>query len=107
MGTTLPAHLGAVTSEEDLTAYQPAIAEAPERAFYYCARQIERVRLQRDRGHGEVSDLDEIRRCFTAMLALLRTDSGTTDDREGVLHRLMGDFVNQLLSLVPDANALN
>jgi len=107
LGTTLPAHLGAVTSEEDLTAYQPAIAEALELAFYYCARQIERVRLQRDRGHGEVSDLDEIRRCFTAMLALLRTDSGTTDDREGVLHRLMGDFVNQLLSLVPDANALN
>lgn len=106
MGTTLPAHLGAVTAEEDLTAYQAAIVEALELAFYYCARQIERVRLQRDRGSSDVSDFDEIRRCFTAMLALLRTDAGTTDDREGVLHRLMEDFLNQLLLLVPDSSAL-
>lgn len=106
LGTTLPAHLGAVASDEDLTAYQAAVVEAFELAFYYCARQVERVRLQRDRGSSDVSDFDEIRRCFTAMLALLRTDAGTTDDREGVLHRLMEDFLNQLLSLVPDPNAL-
>lgn len=104
LGTTLPVHLSAVTAEEDLTAYQASILEALELAFYYCARQIERVRLQRDRGSSDASDFDEIRRCFTAMLALLR--SGTTDDREGVLHRLMEDFLNQLLSHVPDANAL-
>jgi TIR domain len=106
LGTTLPAHLGAVAAEEDLTAYQAAIVEALELAFYYCARQIERVRLQRDRGSSDVSDFDEIGRCFTAMLALLRTDAGMTDDREGVLHRLMEDFLNQLLSLVPDPSAL-
>lgn len=106
LGTTLPVHLSAVTAEEDLTAYQASILEALELAFYYCARQIERLRLQRDRGSSDASDFDEIRRCFTAMLALLRTDSGTTDDREGVLHRLMEDFLNQLLSHVPDANAL-
>lgn len=106
LGTTLPTHLSTVTPEEDLTAYQAAIAEALELAFYYCARQIERVRLQRDRGYSDGSDFDEIGRCFTAMLALLRTDAGTTDDREGVLHRLMEDFLNQLLSLVPDPGAL-
>jgi len=99
-------HLVAVTPDEDLTAYQAAIVEALQLAFYYCARQIERVRLQRDRGSSDVSDFDEIARCFTAMLALLRTGAGTTDDREGVLHRLMEDFLNQLLSLVPDPSAL-
>jgi hypothetical protein len=106
LGTTLPANLNAVAREEDVTAYHAAIAEALGLAFYYCARQIERVRLQRDRGFSHVSDFDEIGRCFTAMLALLRTDAGTTDDREGVLHRLMDDFLNQLLSLVPDPRAL-
>ena len=106
LGTTLPVHLVAVTPDEDLTAYQAAIVEALQLAFYYCARQIERVRLQRDRGSSDVSDFDEIARCFTAMLALLRTGAGTTDDREGVLHRLMEDFLNQLLSLVPDPSAL-
>jgi TIR domain len=105
LGTTLPAHVGTVTAEEALTAYEAPIAEALELAFYYCARQIERVRLQRDRGFS-VSDFDEIGRCFNAMLALLRTDPGTTDDREGVLHRLMEDFLSQLLSLVPDPRAL-
>ena len=106
LGTTLPDHLRAGTAEEDPTAYQGAIVEALDLAFYYCARQIERVRLQRDRGFGQISDFDEIGKCFTAMLALLRTEPGTTDDREGVLHRLMEDFLNQLLLLVPDPNAL-
>lgn len=75
-------------------------------ATLYCARQVERVRVQRDRGYGDVSDFEEIGRSFTAMLALLRTDADTTDDREGVLHRLMEDFLNQLLLLVPDTGAL-
>jgi len=106
LGTTLPAHLGAVTPEEDLTAYQPAIAEALELAFYYCARQVERVRLQRDRGFSRVSDLDEVGTSFNAMLALLHSDAKTNDDREGVLHRLMEDFMIQLLLLMPEPNAL-
>jgi hypothetical protein len=92
--------VGAESPEEDLTAYQATIVEAMELAFYYCARQIERVRLQRDRGSSDPSDFDEIGRCFAAMLALLRPDARTTDDREGVLHRSMEDFLNQLLSLV-------
>lgn len=106
LGSTLPAHLDAIDTDADLTAYHAEVSEALGLAFYYCARQVERVRVQRDRGYGDVSDFEEIGRCFTAMLALLRTNAGTTDDREGVLHRLMEDFLNQLLLLVPDSAAL-
>lgn len=106
LGTTLPMQLHAITPDEHLTAYHAEVSEALGLAFYYCARQVERVRVQRDRGYGVVSDFEEIGRCFTAMLALLRTNADTTDDREGVLHRLMEDFLNQLLLLVPDPGAL-
>ena len=106
LGTTLPPHLSANAPDGALTAYHEEISEALELAFYFCARQVERVRLQRDRGYGLASDFEEIGSSFTAMLALLRTDEGTTDDREGILHRLMEDFLNQLLLLAPDPNAL-
>jgi TIR domain len=106
LGTTLPARLDTIMADEDVTAYHADVSEALGLAFYYCARQVERVRVQRDRGYGGPSDFDEIGKCFTAMLALLRTDAGTTDDREGVLHRLMEDFLNQLLLLVPNPAAL-
>jgi len=79
-------------------------------------RQAERIHLtteaqshsqKRRKGSAvDISDFGEIEKSFTAMLALLRTEPGTTDDREGVLHRLMEDFLNQLLLLVPDSNAL-
>ena len=106
LGTTLSPHLVTASPEEHPTAYQAQITEALELAFYYCARQVERVRLQRDRGYGVASDFEEIGSSFSALLALVRTDAETTDDREGVLHRLMEDFQNQLLLLVPDPNAL-
>jgi hypothetical protein len=106
LGTALPPHLDASTSEEDPAAYQAELSAALELAFYYCARQVERVRLQRDRGYGVASDFDEIGSSFTAMLPLVRSDTETPDDREGVLHRLMEDFLNQLLLLVPDPHAL-
>ena len=106
LGTTLPPHLVAVTREEHLTAYHAEVSEALELAFYYCARQVERVRLQRDRGYAREADFEEIGSTFSAMLALVRTEAETTDDREGVLHRLMDDFLNQLLLLVPNPNAL-
>ncbi|HEU5092340.1 MAG TPA: toll/interleukin-1 receptor domain-containing protein [Nitrospira sp.] len=106
LGKPLPPHLNVTTPDEALTAYHEEISEALELAFYYCARQVERVRLQRERGYGLASDFEEIGSSFTAMLALLRTDEGTTDDREGILHRLMEDFLNQLLLLAPDPNAL-
>ena len=106
LGTPLSPHLSAIAPDEALTAYHEEISEALELAFYYCARQVERVRLQRDRGYGIESDFEEIGSSFAAMLALLRTDEGTTDDREGILHRLMDDFLNQLLLLEPDPKML-
>jgi hypothetical protein len=106
LGKSLPPHLDQTTPAEDLTAYRPATSEALELAFYYCARQVERVRLQRERGYGLASDFEEIQRSYSAMLALVRNDQSTTHDREGVLHRLMEDFLNQLLLLVPDPGAV-
>jgi len=106
LGTTLSGALDAMTPEERITAYHADVSETLGLAFYYCARQVERVRLQRERGYGDVSDFAEIGKCFTALLALLRTEPGTTDDREGVLHRLMEDFLDQLLLLAPDPKAL-
>jgi hypothetical protein len=82
------------------------VTETLETAFYYCARQLERVRLQRERGHGGVIDFEEIRTSFSAMLTLLRTDGVSADDREGVLHMLLNDFLEQLLLLSPDEHAL-
>lgn len=97
----------AVSADESLTTYHPEISEALELAFHYCARQVERVRLQKERGHGTVADFEEVHRSFEAMLALLRTDSRLPDDREGILHRLMEDFLGQLLLLAPDPNVVN
>jgi hypothetical protein len=107
LGTTLSPKLAAATPEENPTDYRPGVAEALELAFTYCARQVERVRTTRDQleqGLAPMADFEEIGRCFTAMLALLRTDPALTDDREGVLHRLLDDFLEQLILLVPDPN---
>jgi hypothetical protein len=106
LGTPLPPHMSATMPDEDLTAYHGEVSEALGLAFYYCARQVERVRLQRDRRDGQASDFEEIRSSFDTMLSLLRRDVATRDDREGVLHRLMEDFLDQLLLLAPDPNAL-
>ena len=107
LGTVLPAQLEAVTPAEHLTAYRPDISEALELAFYYCARQIERVRIRRERGYSVLSDSEEIGRSFDAMFALLRKDTDIENDTEGILHRLMDDFLKQLLLLIPDPGALN
>jgi hypothetical protein len=106
LNANLAQHLATTGSEEDVTAYHPETSEALELAFYYCARQVERARLQLERGYGTTSDFDEIGRTFSAMIALLRTDPEISDDREGVMHRLMDDFLNQLLLLVPDPAVL-
>jgi TIR domain-containing protein len=104
LGGSLPQHLVAAGPDEHLTAYHVEISEALELAFYYCARQVERVRLER---HQSASDFEEIRRSFDAMLALLRTEPEKEDDREGVLHRLMEDFLSQLMLLAPNPRALS
>ena len=106
LGTSLPAQVDAMMADEHVTAYDVEVAEALGLAFHYCARQVERVRAQRDRGYGDPSDFEEIQRSFAALLPMLRVDASTTDDREGILHRLMDDFLNQLLLLVPDPNTL-
>lgn len=106
LGASVPAQLEMPLGDEDPTAYVAEVSEALGLAFYYCARQLERVRIQRERGYGVASDFEEINKCFTAMLARVRADAYTTDDREGVLHRLMEDFLDQLLLLVPDPAAL-
>jgi hypothetical protein len=90
-------------SDEDVQGYRPEVSEAFGLAFYYCARQLERARILKDRGY---EDFEEIRSSFSAMLALLRREGESDDDREGVLHMLLDDFLNQLLLLSPDPNAL-
>jgi TIR domain-containing protein len=107
LSTGLPEELHESSCDEQLTAYRPAISEALGLAFYYCARQLERARRQQERGYGSVSDFTEIREAFSAMLALLREDAEIADDREGILHRLMDDFLSQLLLLAPDRGALS
>jgi hypothetical protein len=92
-------------AEEDVRAYRSDVAEAFGLAFYYCARQVERVRLTRERG-SSLEDFAAIGTSFSAMLALLRTDPDKADDREGVLHMMLEDFLGQLLLLAPDPNAL-
>jgi hypothetical protein len=105
LGTTLPAQLVAERPAERLTLYRPEVVEAIELAFYYCARQLERVRLAKDGGSPD-REFGEIGRAFMALRTLLVDDGDAADDRDGVLHRLMDDFLEQLLLLVPDPRAL-
>ena len=106
LGTTLPPPVETVTADEQLTAYHVDVAEVLELAFHYCARQVESARRRKERGYADPSDFDAIGPCFAAMLAVLRTDAGTADDREGILHRLMDDFLHQLNLLEPVPGAL-
>jgi hypothetical protein len=92
--------------DEDVQGYRPEVSEALGLAFYYCARQLERARIVKDRGYSAIEDFEEIRSSFSAMLALLRREGESDDDREGVLHMMMNDFLDQLLLLSPDPNAL-
>jgi hypothetical protein len=93
-------------SDEDLQDYRPEVSEALGLAFYYCARQLERARILKDRGYFVIEDFEGIRSSFSAMLALLRKEGESDDDREGVLHMMLDDFLKQLLLLSPDQNAL-
>jgi hypothetical protein len=106
LGSKLPAEMCSIGPDEDIRDYDPDISEALGLAFYYCARQIERVRIQKERGYGIADDFDEIGSSFSGMLALLRGDTNTNDDREGVLHSMIDDFNNQLLLLSPDPRAI-
>ncbi len=71
-------------------------------AFYYCARQLECRRHVRD-GVGQEQDWNEIRESFTGLLQRIKSDDSTdADDREGILHMMVEDFLDQLNLLVPD-----
>lgn len=72
------------------------LAEAIQLAFFYCARQLE--------GRRQYSEKtwDEIRDSFSALLELLRAPIGETGaDREGILHRMADDFLEQLELIAP------
>jgi hypothetical protein len=106
LDSKLPPDLAMPGSDEDLQGYRPEVSEALGLAFYYCARQLERARILKDRGYFVIEDFEGIRSSFSAMLALLRKEGESDDDREGVLHMMLDDFVKQLLLLSPDQNAL-
>ena len=73
-----------------------------ELAFYYCARQVERRRHQQS-DESQDQHWAEIRASFAGLLELLNADAPSADDdREGTLHRMVEDFLNQLELLAPD-----
>jgi hypothetical protein len=77
------------------------LVEALELAFHYCARQVECRRHARD-GDPQDQDWQEIRESFTGLLGHFQAkESSSSDDREGILHRMVEDFLDQLELLVP------
>ena len=79
------------------------LGAALELAFHYCARQLEWRRLAQT---GELTEhnLDAIRESFSAMGNIL--GAGAEDDREGILHRMLEDFLLELERLVPMPGAV-
>ena len=101
LGTSLPALSAEARSEGKPTHLNYDLVEALQLAFYHCARQLEGRRHARD-GMPQEQDWEEIRNSFTALLNCLRADeSPDADDREGILHRMVEDFHDQLDVLVP------
>jgi hypothetical protein len=77
------------------------LAEGLELAFYYCARQLECRRHARA-GDPQEQDWKEIRESFTGLMGHLQAEElSSSDDREGILHRMVEDFLDQLERLVP------
>jgi hypothetical protein len=77
------------------------VTAALELAFHYCARQLESRRHALAREPQE-QDWEEIRRAFSALIAQLHiNDASSSDDREGILHMMVNDFLTQLELLAP------
>jgi hypothetical protein len=72
-------------------------------AFHYCARQLECRRLAQT-GELTAQDFAAIRESFSALSELL--GAGVADDREGILHRMVEDFLLELERLVPVPRAV-
>lgn len=87
-------------------AFHLDVMEALGLAFYYCARQVERARRCAERGHSVLSDFEDIKPAFDAMLALASKNASETDDRDGALHMLIDDFLDELQRLAPDPGAV-
>ncbi len=83
------------------------VVEAFELVFYFCARQVERVRKAKERGHALKADFDAIGPAFEEMNALLKKNASEADDREGILHRMMEDFLDELDALSPAPGRLS
>lgn len=78
-----------------------------ELAFHYCARQVE-WRRHVLAGEPQDRDLDEIRESFSTLRDRLSTDGSLgADDREGILHRMVEDFLDQLELLAPNPHVLH
>jgi len=100
LGTTLPAHVQPTPEEIQLPLHHDVL-EAVQLAFYYCARQVESRRLAL---HQQVSEQSwtEIRDAFSALQSHLREDGRAEEyEREGTLHRMVEDFLDQLELLAP------
>ena len=77
------------------------LVAALELAFYYCSRQLECRRLW---GSGEPADraLAEMTASFSSLNErLTMNESSASDDREGILHRMVEDFLHELQRLAP------
>jgi hypothetical protein len=91
------------TLSQDLPPLNYDLAAALELAFHYCARQLECRRLAQT-GELTAQNLDAIRESFSALCELL--GAGAADDREGILHRMVEDFLHELEHLVPMPGAV-
>jgi len=81
------------------------LAEAMQLAFFYCARQLEIRRQMLEGAPYPEKTWNEVRDSFSSLLELLRAPVGETGtDREGILHRMVEDFLDQLELLSPGGN---
>jgi hypothetical protein len=83
--------------------------EIAQVAFEYCARQVELHRSYRTSEAAGPNSLEfvRVREAFAALEAKLSAaPSSATDDREGSLHRMVTDFLDQLELLAPTPGLL-
>jgi hypothetical protein len=90
----------------ELAAVNFDLVDTLQLAFYYCARQTE-ARRHALEGTQTEDDWKEIREAFSALLQRLQSEpSSANDDREGTMHRMVTDFLEQLNLLAPDPRLL-
>lgn len=85
--------LGAAASSNTLPPLHEDLVSAIGLAFHYCTAQIVLYRAIRAGTWVET----DIRETFSALLTLIHVDRTlTTNDPDGVLHRMVEDFLNEL-----------